>query len=91
MYVIINCNGKVNFYLPKKVKKEGDRMAEESKISKAQQKAVNKYVKNNYDRINVTFPKGQKELIKAHAQKHNESVNAFIIRAVNETMERDNS
>ena len=45
MYVIINCNGKVNFYLPKKVKKEGDRMAEESKISKAQQKAVNKYVK----------------------------------------------
>lgn len=64
-------------------------MSEETKISKAQQKAVNKYVKNNYDRINVTFPKGQKELIKAHAQKHNESVNAFIIRSVNETMERD--
>ena len=38
-------------------------MPEESKISKAQQKAVNKYVKNNYDRINVTFPKGQKEII----------------------------
>ena len=50
-------------------------MPEEAKVSKAQQKAVNKYVKNNYDRINVTFPKGQKELIKAHAQKHNESVN----------------
>ena len=33
-------------------------MSEESKISKAQQKAVNKYVKNNYDRINVTFPNG---------------------------------
>ena len=33
-------------------------MPEESKISKAQQKAVNKYVKNNYDRINVTFPNG---------------------------------
>ena len=30
-------------------------MPEEAKISKAQQKAVNKYVKNNYDRINVTF------------------------------------
>ena len=38
-------------------------MPEESKVSKAQQKAVNKYVKNNYDRINVTFPKGQKEII----------------------------
>ena len=66
-------------------------MPEESKISKAQQKAVNKYVKNNYDRINVTFPKGHKEEIKAHAEAHNESMNAFIIRAVNETMERDNA
>ena len=64
-------------------------MADEPKISKAQQKAVNKYVKNNYDRINVTFPKGQKEIIKAHASNHNESVNAFIIRSVTETMERD--
>ena len=26
-------------------------MTDESKVSKAQQKAVNKYVKNNYDRI----------------------------------------
>lgn len=64
-------------------------MPEEAKTSKAQQKAVNNYVKNNYDRINVTFPKGQKEVIKEHAQKHGESVNAFIIRSVNETMERD--
>lgn len=61
-------------------------MNEESKTSKAQQKAVNKYVKNNYDRINVTFPKGRKEEIKAHAEANGESVNAFIIRAVNETM-----
>ena len=58
--------------------------------SKAQQKAVNKYVKNNYDRINVTFPKGQKEILREHAKKQNESVNAFIVRSVSETMERDN-
>lgn len=65
-------------------------MSEEtSKTSKAQQAAVNKYVKNNYDRINVTFPKGQKERLKSHASSHNESVNAFIVRAVNETIERD--
>ena len=64
-------------------------MPEESKISKAQQKAVNKYVKNNYDRINVTFPKGQKEIIKDYAKRHGESVNAFIVRSVNERMERD--
>ena len=70
--------------------KRGINMAEESKISKAQQKAVNKYVKNNYDRINVTFPKGRKAEIKAHADTHNESVNAFIVHAVTETMQRDN-
>ena len=63
---------------------------EETKVSKAQQKAVNKYVKNNYDRVNVTFPKGRKDIIKAQAADQGESVNAFINRAINETMERDN-
>ena len=58
-------------------------------ISKANQKAVNKYVKNNYDRINVTLPKGQRELIQAHAEDQGESVNAFIRRAITETMECD--
>lgn len=63
---------------------------EESKVSKAQQKAVHKYVKNNYDRLELTVPKGRKAEIKAHAESHGESVNAFIVRAVNEAMERDN-
>lgn len=65
-------------------------MSEENKVSKAQQRAVNKYVKANYDRINVTFPKGRKEELKAHAQARGESVNAFINRAITETLERDN-
>lgn len=60
-------------------------------ISEAQQKAVNKYVKNNYDRINVTFPKGKKAVIQSHAAAKGESVNAFINRAVLETMSRDGS
>lgn len=64
-------------------------MSEEPKVSKAQQKAVNKYVKNNYDRINVTFPKGQKAEIKAYAESHGESVNAFIVRAVNKAINRE--
>ena len=59
-------------------------------ISEAQQKAVNKYVKNNYDRINVTFPKGKKAIIQSHVAATGESVNAFINRAVKETMERYN-
>ena len=58
-------------------------------VSKAQQRAVNKYVANNYDRVLVTMPKGQKDIIKTHAEAHGESVNAFIGRAISETMSRD--
>lgn len=57
--------------------------------SKANQRAVNKYVKNNYDRVNVTMPKGKKETIQAHAAAQGESVNGFINRAISESMERD--
>ena len=60
-------------------------------VSKAQQASVNKYVKSNYDRINVTMPKGKRETIKAHAEAQGESVNGFINRAIDETMERDNA
>lgn len=58
-------------------------------VSKAQQASVNKYVKSNYDRVNVTMPKGQKDTIKIHADARSESVNAFINRAITEAMERD--
>lgn len=57
--------------------------------SKAQQKAVNKYMVANYDRINLTVLKGRKDIIKAHAESKGESVNAFINRAIDETMERE--
>ena len=51
-------------------------------VSKANQRAVNKYVKANYDRINVTFPKGMKERIKDIADANDESVNGYITRLV---------
>lgn len=59
-------------------------------VSKKQQASVNKYVKNNYDRINVTMPKGQKDIIKEHAGARGESVNGFINRAIDSQIERDN-
>ena len=60
-------------------------------VSKANQKAVAKYMKANYDDIKVRVPKGEREVIKAHAEKHdNGSVNSFIQRAIKETMQRDN-
>jgi predicted HicB family RNase H-like nuclease len=57
--------------------------------SKAQQKAVTKYMKENYDEIKVRVEKGRKSDIKAHADSRGESVNSFIGRAIDETMERD--
>lgn len=58
-------------------------------VPKANQKAVNKYVKANYDRINVTMPKGKKETIQAHAAARGESVNGFINRAIDGQIQRD--
>lgn len=57
--------------------------------TKASQRAVNKYMKENYDRVNLTVEKGKKDLIKAHADARGESVNGFINRAIEETMDRD--
>ena len=51
----------------------------------------NKWIADKLDRVNLTMPKGQKETVKAHAEACGESVNAFINRAVLETMERDNA
>ncbi len=62
-----------------------------SPVSKSQQKAVAKYMKSNYDELKVRVPKGQKELITAHAENRGESVNGFVNRSIIETMERDNA
>lgn len=49
----------------------------------------NKWTNAHYDRINLAIPKGRKDAIKAHADSQGESINAFIGRAIQETMERD--
>lgn len=43
-----------------------------------------------YDRISLMVKKGEKDKIKAHAEKQGEKVNSFINRAIDETMARDN-
>ena len=58
-------------------------------VSKAQQRATANYVKKNYDRIEVKVPKDQKAVIQSHAEERGESLNAFVNRAISETMERD--
>ena len=51
----------------------------------------NQWARENTDRILLALPKGQKDVIKAHAQKRGESVNGFISRAIDETIKRDDA
>lgn len=51
--------------------------------------SINKYMAKAYDRINLTMPKGKKDIIKAHADSKGESVNGFINRAIDEAIERE--
>ena len=51
----------------------------------------NQWQKDNVDRVNLTMPKGKKDIIRAHAEAQGESTTGFINRAIDETMERDNS
>lgn len=60
-------------------------------MGKTSSKVKDRYNAKAYDEIKVRVPKGEKEVIKAHAEKHDGgSVNGFIQRSIKETMERDN-
>lgn len=50
----------------------------------------NKKYLQTLDEIKVRVPKGRKAELQAHAEGQGESLNGFIVRAVDETIERDN-
>jgi uncharacterized protein (DUF1778 family) len=50
-----------------------------------------KYNAKAYDRINIAVPKGQKDVIQAHAAQMGESVNAFIGRAIKNQIAQDSA
>ena len=56
-------------------------------VSKAQMCATAKYEKNNYDDIRLRVKKGERELIKAHAEKQGKSLNAYINDLIKADME----
>ena len=59
-------------------------------LSKAHIKASRKYNEKAYDRIELKVSKGKKADLQAHAENKGESLNGFVNRAINETVERDN-
>lgn len=59
--------------------------------SEAMDRAIKKYEQEKVDRVIFRVPKGVKEQIQEHAEKQGESLSAFLNRAVQEAIERDNS
>ena len=51
--------------------------------------AYSKWLSEKVETINLRVPKGSKEIIKNHAEKHGESTNAFVYRTVMGAIERD--
>ena len=49
----------------------------------------NAFIAKAYDRINLTVPKGMKELIKECADAHGKSVNGFLLDLINEAINKD--
>lgn len=58
--------------------------------TKTSSKVKDRYNAKAYDTITLRVPKGHKEIVQTHVKKRGESVNGFINRAIDETIERDN-
>lgn len=57
--------------------------------TKAGNKAAQKYVREHLDRIEIREEKGYRDKIKAAADAAGQSVNAYILQAVEERMQRE--
>lgn len=60
-----------------------------SRYTEAQAKAAKKYLKESVEDIRIRVPKGDKAKVQEHAAAMGESMNSFVVRAIDETMERD--
>ena len=66
--------------------KVGDKMP----VSEAQQRAVNKYLRNNFDDIKTRVPKGKREEYKLKSKELGyDSFNTFVVQAIEEKIERE--
>ncbi|MEE0929473.1 MAG: hypothetical protein UIM53_00575 [Acutalibacteraceae bacterium] len=60
-------------------------------MGKTSSKVKDRYNAKAYDEIKLRVPKGEKDIIKTHADKVGESVNGYIKKAIDERMERENT
>lgn len=58
--------------------------------TEAQKRAQKAYMEK-FARVELRMTQEKRNAVQAHAEAHSESVNGFINRAIEETMERDNA
>ena len=61
------------------------------KYTEARKESNKKWDAANLDRVSIALPKGKKDEIKAAADAAGESMNQYIIGAVDQRMEQDKS
>lgn len=61
------------------------------KYTEARKAGNKKWDAANLDRVSIAMPKGKRDTIKAAATAAGESMNQYIIRAIDERMERDHT
>ena len=68
-------------------------MSEEkkSRYTEAQARSAKKYLTETVEDVRIRVPKGQKAIIKAHAESQGESMNQFVVRAIHEAMANDDA
>jgi predicted HicB family RNase H-like nuclease len=76
--------------LPTYILERGSDVAER-KNSAAKLRANAKYDEKAYDKFLMRVAKGRKAELQAHAADQGESLNKFVNRAIDETVERDNA
>lgn len=64
-------------------------MAPNNYILNGERVSADKYNKEKYEDLRVRVPKGKKEMIQAHAESQNKSLNSFVNEAIDEKMQRD--
>ena len=57
--------------------------------TEARRRASAKYLKEAVEDVRIRVPKGQKAVIKAHAESQGESMNDFVVRAIDEAIEQE--
>lgn len=57
--------------------------------SESQKKASRKWNDNNLERLYVTVKKGQKDQIKQIAESKGETINGYIVKAIQKRMDED--